>query len=184
MPRLFIAIPLPDDVKAMLTHLRADIAGAAWVKPPAMHLTLRFLGDLVEAARVPTLKAALGEIKVAQFSLTLQGVGRFPPNARRPARVLWVGLATQPALNALYREIERVVVGLGFPPDDHDFSAHITLARLKSDRPLREVDEFLAAHQQFQAPPFLVTQYTLYASVLSPQGPNYTPERIFPLIEL
>ncbi len=181
MPRLFIAISLPDDLKMMLTHLRADIPGATWVKPPAMHLTLRFLGDQVEAARVPTLKMALAGLRAAPFDLTLQGVGRFPPNTRKPARVLWVGLAAQPALHALYRSIEQAVVGLGFPPDDHDFSAHITLARLKSDRVVREVDDFLAAHQSFSAPPFAVSQFTLYASTLSPQGPTYTPEAVFPL---
>jgi 2'-5' RNA ligase len=181
MPRLFIAIALPDDVKTMLTHLRVDIAGAVWVKPPAMHLTLRFLGDQVEAARIPALKAALAAVQAAPFSLTLAGVGRFPPNPRKPARVLWVGVVAQPALHALYTQIEQAVVELGFPPDDHTFSAHITLARLKSDRRLREVDDFLAAHQSFRAPPFTVTQFTLYASTLSPHGPTYTPEAVFPL---
>lgn len=180
MPRLFVAIALPDALKETLTHLRADIPGAAWVKPPALHLTLRFLGD-VEAARVPALTTALNSLRAAPFSLALHGVGRFPLQARKPARVLWVGLAPQPALAALYGQIEQTVIRLGFPPDGHPFSGHITLARLKAERPLREVDDFLAAHWAFTATAFPVTEFTLYSSVLSPNGPAYTPEAVFPL---
>lgn len=44
--RLFIAIELPDDLKAALGRLRVDVPGARWVQPEQLHLTLAFLGEV------------------------------------------------------------------------------------------------------------------------------------------
>ena len=178
MPRLFVAIELPDDIKQQLTRLRADIPGATWVKPHAFHLTLRFLGDQVDAARVPAIISALGAVQAAPFDVVLQGVGRFPPKGL--ARVLWVGTAAQPALTALHRTVESTLETVGFPPESRPFSAHITLARLKQDA-RQQVEAFLNQQRQFRSDPIPVTNFHLIESVLTPQGPRYRSEATFDL---
>src|SRR5512134_3292703 len=81
--RLFIAIELPDSVKDQLLKLRADIPGAAWVKRQGYHLTLRFLGDGIEAPKLESIKGALAAVTESPFTMQLQDVGRFPPNPKQ-----------------------------------------------------------------------------------------------------
>lgn len=179
--RLFIAIELPDAVKDQLVRLRADIPGAAWVKPNAYHLTLRFLGDGISEETLGVLRDALSTISEPSFKLRLEGVGRFPPNAKRPARVLWVGVSAPPTLQSLYAQIERVVTEAGFAPEDRAFHPHITLARLKLFQPEPKVERFLEAHRTFRTEPVEVRAFHLFSSTLTPQGAIYQEQGRYPL---
>jgi len=179
--RLFIAVQLPDALKDQLERLKTDIPDASWTRRETYHITLRFLGDEIPDSRVPDLKNALAEIHLPAFDVTLQSVGRFPPGEKKPARVLWVGIAPNPPLMVLYRAVEKTVIGLGFPPDDHDFSGHITLARLKHTRPEPSVNAFLSKHANFRAEPFHTDAFHLFSSTLTPQGARYTALAHFPL---
>lgn len=175
MPRLFVAIDLPPQVKDALAALETHIPTARWVKPEAMHLTLRFIGGDVPDAQVEPIQSALAQVEADAFTLALHGVGRFPPG-KKPPSVLWVGLVDQPALLTLHGEIERALAAVGFPPESRPFSPHLTLARLKATRPVREADAFLADNREFTAGPITVDAFHLYASLLAPQGPRYTRE--------
>jgi 2'-5' RNA ligase len=115
------------------------------------------------------------------FAFRLQGVGRFPPNPKRGARVLWVGITAPPVLSQLNTQIEHAVNTLGFPPEERDFHPHITLARLKSFKPEPKVDQFIQTHQRFRSEPIAVSEFHLISSVLSPQGPTYHTEATYPL---
>jgi 2'-5' RNA ligase len=179
--RLFVAVELPEAVKDQLVKLRADIRGASWVKPTGYHLTLRFLGDGIEAEQLETIKDALADVRGQPHCKRLTGVGRFPPNAKCAARVLWVGVSA-PALNALYRQVESAITGAGFEPEDRDFHPHITLARLKSFKPEPKVDRFLEQHQRFSTPEIPVTEFILFSSQLTPQGSIYTKQGVYPLV--
>ena len=173
--RLFIAIDLPDSVKDAVAGLRADLPGAIWVKRQAFHLTLRFLGDPISEDRVESITNALATVRSAPFIFHLDGVGRFPAGNRRPARVLWVGVRASPALTALHAGVERAVRDVGFPPDDHAFRPHITLARFRSPAPSSALDSFLARYSAFQSEPIRVAEFILYSSALAPHGSLYTP---------
>src|SRR4051794_31452928 len=105
--RLFVAIELSPQSKEGLVALKTDIPGASWVKPSAMHLTLRFLGDQIEPIRLKPIEKALASIKATPFTLALRGAGRFPEGTKKPARVLWIGLADQPALLTLQAAVEQ-----------------------------------------------------------------------------
>ncbi len=182
--RLFVAIDFPDSVKDQLARLRSEIPTARWVGRDQLHLTLRFIGDGIEPARLEKIKAALAAVQGSAFDLRLHGTGRFPEvsqsgkAARRlgPPRVLWVGVEVPPALAQLQRDIEAAVVALGFPPETKPFSPHITLARLQTDRPLPQVDAFLAVHARFRTETMPVDSFYLVSSVLSPAGPHYQHE--------
>lgn len=176
MPRLFIAFDVPDAVRAAVKELQRDLPGARWTPPEQHHVTLRFLGD-VAAERVPELQRKLSEVKAAAFSLALLGLGTFPrqPNARHPARVLFVSLAPEEPVHALKRAID-VDVDLVLGPDaesaERGFSPHLTLARFRED-PGAALGRYLDTHAEFATLPWPVVEFSLYASTLGPEGARH-----------
>jgi 2'-5' RNA ligase len=178
MPRLFVAIDLPDAIKQQLLDLQTHIPTARWTKLEQMHLTLRFIGEVPDE-EVEPIKSALAIVTASPFELTLRNVGHFPSGKRTLPRVLWVGIDKQPALNDLHQQIESALSQLGFKPDNKSFSPHITLARLKLNRPARQVDHFLSKHERIHAGTFTATEFRLYSSLLMPHGAVYTVERSF-----
>ncbi|MBL8154271.1 MAG: RNA 2',3'-cyclic phosphodiesterase [Anaerolineae bacterium] len=178
MPRLFVAIDLPDPVKDDLTELCYGIRGVRWVKREQLHLTLRFIGD-VEDDLLDTLSDALGQVRAAPFSFQLQGVGQFPP--RGAPRIIWTGVKAPPDLKRLHGQIESVLQPLGIDPEDRPFSPHITLARLKEAPASESLRQFFGRHVHFKSAPIPVSRFVLYSSLLAPEGPTYTVEGQFAL---
>ncbi len=176
--RLFAAIDLPDTIKDQLGALCDGVPGAKWVKRGQLHLTLRFIGE-VETSQFQEIKTALKAVEAEPFSMALQGVGQFPP--KRAARILWVGVSAPSALQLLQEAIEGALGGVGVTAEDRPFAAHITLARLKTPAPLPVVQGYLARHADFQTDAIPVEHFTLYSSVLLPQGPTYRPEALYHL---
>ncbi|MBT7486354.1 MAG: RNA 2',3'-cyclic phosphodiesterase, partial [Rhodospirillales bacterium] len=74
--RLFVGLALPSDIRLRLQALCSGIAGARWVKPENMHITLRFVGD-VNGEDVEDLNDALADISCPPFNLSLAGVDFF-----------------------------------------------------------------------------------------------------------
>ena len=128
MIRLFVALALPEDVRRRLEMLRGGLPGARWQSAEQMHLTLRFIGE-VDGAAFREIGDALAHIEAEPFSLTLEGVGRFPPRGR--VRILWAGVVQNPALMRLRERTEAVITGLGFEPDGRNLCAS------RDPRPLR-----------------------------------------------
>jgi 2'-5' RNA ligase len=173
MTRLFLAIDPPQDVRRQLASLRSGVADARWVSIEQLHLTLKFLGDVEEAAAAEVEKS-LDSVRETDFALELSGVGRFPP--RRAARVLWAGLKAEPKLLDLHEAIELRLEGLGIEREDQAFSPHLTLARLRDNVRAAEVERWLERGRNFLAGPFPVGRFHLYSSVLGPDGATH--ERI------
>lgn len=189
--RLFVAIELPAAVRREALRraaaVRERLPAARWVRPEAMHLTLRFLGE-VEPDRVAVLSPALAEAFAASppFTLALHGGGCYPP--RRPARVAWAGVradgtktAADPLL-ALQARVEAASAAfLGEEPERRPFSPHVTLARCKQPWNRDEVEAFTAALAGPVGEPFAVDRGALIQSRLSPQGARHDTLETFPL---
>jgi 2'-5' RNA ligase len=135
--RLFVAVAVPLQIRETIERgqaaLRRELPGdlARWTKPEQFHLTLRFLGN-VHAARVPELESKLREVCRPFSPMTLEaaGVGFFPE--KRLPRVLWVGLQEQTQqISNLFHAIQEATRPFSSEPVEHDFHAHITLARIK-----------------------------------------------------
>ena len=90
MIRLFVAIPIPDQLRLRLTGLRGQVPGARWTLPENMHLTLRFVGEIDEDA-ADDVHDALARITADPFDVQLSGVGHF--ESRGQVRALWAGVA-------------------------------------------------------------------------------------------
>jgi len=172
MPRLFVALHLPESVKKGLLRLKMTIPTARWSDESQFHLTLRFLGD-IEASKVSQLELALAKIQAASFEMALKGVGCFPENTKKPTRVLWAGLTAPKALYDLQKAVELACMGMGFGEQDKPFNPHITLARLKTETPLQGVELFLKNHAGYETEAFRISEFVLVESQLHPQGARY-----------
>lgn len=175
--RLFIAIELPDAVKQILGRMRSDIPGARWVPAEQVHLTLAFLGEVADDT-TKQVTHELATIQAPGFDLRFSGTGCFP-NRHRP-RVLWVGLEPEPHLKNIAARIHDAVKACNIPQEEHPFSPHITLARLKFPA-TREVGIFLESPQQQEIPPVCVREFILFQSRITSQGAIHTPIKTFPL---
>jgi len=175
--RLFIAVSLPSEVRDRLQRdggaLRAASLPVRWVSSEALHLTLKFLGEVAET-RLAEIEGAMTRVagEVAPFQLELRGLGAFP-NVRNP-RVIWVGVQAPPELARLAAGLEEGMAGLGFPREDRPFSAHLTLGR--AERAARAGDfrplAGLVADFPFRAE-VEARSADLMRSHLSPRGARY-----------
>ncbi|MFQ5955434.1 MAG: RNA 2',3'-cyclic phosphodiesterase [Kiloniellales bacterium] len=177
MIRLFVAIPLPEDLRQRLGGLCAGVPGAKWVRPENLHLSLRFIGE-VEETLMDDIDGALGRIRSPAFEVTFREVGRFE-TGRQP-RVLWVGIERCPPLERLHDKIEAAITGQGLDPEPRKFKPHVTLARLKNSSPAR-VGAYLSVHGLFRHGPVPVECFTLFSSRLGKSGAVYRAEAEYPL---
>ena len=177
MPRLFVAVDLPEEHKELLAGLCNGLPGARWVRDRQFHLTLRFLGN-VDGPTATIVSDALHGVRADPFELSLQGVGHFPP--RGPPRVLWAGVEPSEELDELHRQVVRVLRRAGLPPEERKFAAHVTLARLL-DSPLPRLLAFLREHADLRSEPFPVTDVSLYNSITSSEGAIHQLEASYPL---
>lgn len=169
MPRLFIAIDLPERIKDDVIETYAAIPGARWVNEAHLHLTLRFIGDVPGdvAGRVADV---LREVNGPSFSLSLKGVGFFPP--RRDPRILWAGITESDELIRLQARVERTLTTIGIDPDTRTFHPHVTVARLNGTPPHR-VAEYVTRNSLFATEPFAVSSFHLYESFLRKEGAHH-----------
>jgi len=173
MIRLFVALPLPDDVRTRLAALCTGIDGARWVAAENLHITLRFIGD-VQEDRGEDIVAALDALPFEPFSVTLSGAGHFGTVAK--AHSIWIGVERTPEIAALHEKIDRALIRAGFPPEGRKFLPHVTLARLKRARG-HHVRSWLEANGAFFALPFAAGSFVLYES----RQVHYLPVAEFPL---
>ena len=179
MLRLFVAVDLPAELRPAVARLCQGIRGARWTRPEQLHITLRFLGDTPED-RLGDMRARLRQVRIPSFELALRGTGVFPPvGARRPPRVLWLGLDPAEPLRALKDAVDGA---LGPDPETakRGFSPHLTLARFPT-RPRHDLDRFLTEHAGFDGGSFWASNFHLYQSTLRPQGALHEIVESFPL---
>jgi 2'-5' RNA ligase len=177
--RSFVAIDINDGLRKEIEKLQSEFkrriknqTGIKWVKPELIHLTLKFLGD-VEDHRADEITDVIQLVCAEQKSFELQfsTVGTFG----RPAKVLWLGMDKQPAeLEKVVQDIEQSFEELGFEKEQRPFSAHLTLARIKDDRPNRQLAEFIDNFGKVNAGSITVDSVCFYKSQLTSDGPVYT----------
>ena len=177
MPRLFVSIALPEHIQDDLVQLFGDVPGARWVDPEQLHLTLRFIGE-VDGLVGHDVREALDRVHAEPFPLRLEGVGHFPPRGR--AHTLWAGLAPSQPLMTLRQRVESVLRRLEIDPDRRKYAPHVTLARLKSS-PRDAVGHFLTTNAMFRTEEFLVEDFRLFSSQLTPKRAIHTLEGEYPL---
>lgn len=180
--RLFCGIDLPEDVRdgmeRLLMHLR-PAAHLKWVAVYNLHLTLKFIGEWPEA-KLRQLEQALRTIpQRPPLHLEVRGLGWYP-NARNP-RVFWAAVQDGDALPSLASDIEAALEPLKIPKETRDFTAHLTLARIKEPVPLEALRGAVAKVEDTVFGSFQVDRFYLFRSQPGSAGSIYTKLSEFPL---
>jgi 2'-5' RNA ligase len=183
--RLFVAFDLPESVRrevsTVIDTARQEFPRARWVRPEAIHITLRFLGE-TSSSRLPDLNESLRAAFApwAPVPMRVAGAGAFP-SARR-GRVLWLAIEAPEELARIESDVELAVTEtLELEPERRPFSAHLTLARANPPWPRSATEGFIRRFGDFAAAPFEVHEGLLYESQLSPQGARYRVVEGYPL---
>jgi len=177
MIRLFVALPLPEELRLRIALLAGGIPGANWVAGENLHLTLRFVGE-VDEGTADDIDSALLAVRAPGFAVELAGVGHFGDAGA--ARALYLGVERNPALAHLQERVEAAVVRAGCEPERRRFTPHVTLARLKR-APTGRVRDFVAGNALFRLPPFTADRFALYSSHRARAGADYREEAAYPL---
>ena len=204
--RTFVGVDVGDAVRREVTRVVSSLTGkieavktppkVVWVKPAALHVTIKFLGE-VEPSELERLQELLAPpIPIAPFELVWRGIGTFP-SPKHP-RALWLGVTNgAAALAAVEAEVSRRLAGAGaFELDDRAFLPHLTIGRVKMAGAGVDWPKILKA-VEVKHVTSRVDRVTLYRSQLSqpfdrlraglsgvegPIGPHYTGLASAPLI--
>jgi 2'-5' RNA ligase len=178
MPRLFIGLEIPDDVRQSLSLLRGGLPGARWIDPENYHITLRFIGD-IETGLAHEIVSMLGRVNRRPFEVRLDALSSF--GGRKP-RAIVASVAASPSLLELQAELERLMQRVGLEPEGRKYTPHVTLARLRESSS-RQVADYLATRGLFRSSAFRVERFVLYSSRASVGGGPYVIEDAFALEE-
>ncbi|GAA5522167.1 RNA 2',3'-cyclic phosphodiesterase [Aliifodinibius salicampi] len=175
--RLFIAAPLPEEVREKVSGLYQPMDGLRWQPQSQFHITLKFLGK-TDREQLPELIRRLNNTSYSAFQITISGFGIFPEKGR--PKILWIGIASPGLLKDLQKKIEQQCVEMGFKAEDRPFVPHITLARIKGTSK-RDVMSFVNQHKKVRFPEVPVNKFVLYESKLHPDGAVHEKVEEFPL---
>lgn len=177
MPRLFAGIEIPPAITTRLSLQKGGLYGARWIDEANYHITLRFMGD-VSHTMADEIVFHLNQIRLPEFELLLKGFGAF--GTKKPHSV-FAAVSQNEDLIQLQGEVDRRMQALGFKPDRHTFTPHVTLARLKNAEPI-DVANYLQMRDSFETEQFHVPRFVLYSSRDSIGGGPYAIEDAFDLL--
>ena len=176
--RLFVAVDLPQDVRAgLVSWQQTALADPALriVAPDALHVTLVFLGYQAEKDVKAIAKAAFDkDFQAPAVELVAEPVGI--PRGKRP-RLIALGANSEGTVT-LQRQVEERLVEGGFhEPEKRAFWPHVTVARVRPEAP-RSRKPALITTQPHPLPEhmfrfFRPTRLVLFKSHLRRTGAEY-----------
>ena len=177
--RLFVSVDLPlslaDTVETVQDRF-SEAESLRLVDPKQAHFTLKFLGD-TNPERLGDIKAAVRaaveEADVEPFDCTIGGLDVFP--SLDYISVVWLGVREGKGaaeLTRLHEAVEAELTALGFEAERHEFTPHLTLARLEDARGKSVVQEVVQESDPTVGT-FRVTNIELTESTLTDSGPEY-----------
>jgi RNA 2',3'-cyclic 3'-phosphodiesterase len=178
--RLFVALELPDEIRAGLAAWQRaqldPIPVLRAVEPDHLHVTLAFLSHR-PVKEIPRIAGLLDEIQHAAPELRFDA----EPAARPPGRPRLFAIEAESAAaislqKAVSDRLERARL---YEPEKRDFWPHVTVARTRrerrgSNKPAK-VDIRPGRLPEALTEPFFCRRMRLYRSNLRPQGAQYEP---------
>ncbi len=177
--RTFIAFDLGPAIRDRTVSLQKNLgstgADVKWVEEANLHLTLLFLGE-VDNRELMAVSRAVADAAAGHsaIELSIEGTGCFP-NMRRP-RVVWIGVGKGlEEVRALHKALEEPLLELGcYRREERQFTPHVTLGRIRSEKPMPELAAALEKMQDYHAGETLVREVLVMCSDPSSNGPVYT----------
>jgi 2'-5' RNA ligase len=173
--RGFIAIdiePFPKIVD-FVNQIKESGASVKTVELKNIHITLKFLGNTDEdhIEKIENIiKDSLEGIE--PFGIDLKGAGVFPN--MNYMKVMWIGIEPIDLLASIAKKIDENLSKLGFEKEKRPFSAHLTIARIKSAKNKEKLKQIMEKYQEIDFGSINVESIKLKKSDLTPKGPIYT----------
>jgi RNA 2',3'-cyclic 3'-phosphodiesterase len=177
--RLFIAIEIPRALKREFSELSGSFTPreherVRWIEQDAMHLTLKFLGD-IPIEQIPDIEAGLESAaeSTGKFSMKIGRTGCFP--SFYDPRICWVGFTGElRRLEQLQGRVEGKMVAIGMEQDDRKYAAHVTIGRTRPGIRGRFAEDVGASWQhaplRSSGNTVQVTSIALYRTSINDQG--------------
>ncbi len=159
--RLFLAIPLPEELKERIDKIKFKTIIGRRVGKENYHINLYFFGEMPTADKI--IKK-LEKIKQKPFEIRMREYGAFPHE--NYIRIIHLQCESED-LTGLYNNIMRALEKKETIP----FKPHITLYRVKKVEDKQLLKQELAKKLDYK---FQAESMILYKSELTPQGPVYT----------
>ncbi len=167
---LEVSAPVADYLSGVIEKLSKRAPDVKWVKRDAIHITLKFLGEIDEAL-VGKIRDALAPIgsRFSPFMVTLAEIDGFPSKRRARVVIVRMNKGTD-EMNAIYEAVEEGLTQFDFRREARGYTAHITLGRARVPGPFPDGD--LPPLEKME---FTVDGLVLFKSKLMPGGAIYTP---------
>jgi 2'-5' RNA ligase len=169
MKRLFLAIPIPETIKAEIARFQSSIdTPLKWISEEKLHITIHFFGN-IEDSLLPQIKKTIKSItdKTPGFTLELNS---FVSKSSKFQSMIWGGFSESTSFITLATQIAK---SMGAEKVRKPLP-HINLVRCKSKIKMKELP--LRLPQTF---PIEVTSIELWESKLSPKGATYSSLKSF-----
>ena len=187
MKRIFLGIPISEEIRDKIKDFQTELSqfvGLKLVPPENLHFTLKFLGE-VEEDKISEIRDSLHQVDWGnKFDLVVKMMGVF--SNENYIKVIWLGVEDDSQLKSLFQKVEDQL-GKQFP-QDFEFTAHLTLARVKFvednkttsrfklsySESKQKLLDFLERNKEVEVGESEVNKVILYESVLGTAGPEYS----------
>jgi 2'-5' RNA ligase len=173
--RGFIAIDIETLPKIVEFENEIKNSGAIvkLVEPENIHITLKFLGDIEEEYIEKIEEIMKDSVKESDsFEIQLKGAGVFPNH--NYIRVMWIGIKNGEQIGKIAKNIDEKLSELGFEKDRRGFSAHLTIARVRSAKNKDKLMQIIEKYREIEFANIKVNSIILKKSELTSKGPIYT----------
>lgn len=163
--RLFVALPAVPLLAAQVQAVSRALPSARWVPAAALHVTLRYLGD-VEAERLAEIEDALARIRKKPFHVEVRGLALF---SQGDEAVLYAPVESVRHVTDLCARVTDALGRLGFDFGARPYVPHVTLARLGQGR---ELEKTINNHSKSISCSWSAESFHLYRSkgMAAPDG--------------
>ncbi len=172
--RAFLAFEVPQDIVdylgGVIGGMRRIVDDVRWVRPEAIHITLKFFGE-IEEQRVSEMRGLLapGVEAYPPIRADLLSVDAFPTKARARVIIVRLGRGVK-EIRQVFETVEEGLGKMGIERETRDFTPHLTLGRRRVPAPFRG-DPPLVEKRAFD-----IDGLVLFKSTLMPSGAVYAPQ--------
>jgi len=187
--RVFIAIDIDEKTRSAIADVQQQLnakvdikkGDVKWVEPKNIHLTLKFLGE-IDDSKLPEIQEITKDVAEVHknFALDIESVGSF---GGRSAKVVWIGAGKgADELIVLQKDLDGRLEQSGYPKEDREFSAHLTICRVRNPKAGFKLAEATKQFEKLKLGSISAGAVCVYQSQLTPQGPIYTQLASFKLV--
>ena len=177
MPRIFLAIPLSEEIKNtifQLAQLNTEVEKIVWMKPENLHITIYFIGQ-ASKENTPLIIDRIKNILKDQNSISIQ-FEKFCPAPTEKPRMIWArfvrNIDFKSLSNKIHKQIKEFIPNNPFYYDDP--IPHITLARFNST-----FDHSLIRFPDVDLKEIQIKECELWESVSTKDGVKYESRERF-----